>query len=99
MSRFIEVKDFSPPPGQEWSAGLYPGDGIYATQSGLMFVVGGQMNQIMLQGWQTLLKHRAEAEPAAPAGPAQFAQIDLHRLIDQILDHGKERAANAPLVR
>ena len=77
MSRYFEVKDYTPPGGQEWSGPDYPGDGVYLTNSGIMFVRAGVVWNIP-----------NDCLPLLTAGPSASADpgLDVHRLVDQFLD-------------
>lgn len=75
--KYIEIKDFTAPVGQEWSATSYPGEGAYLTASGqLVLVFAG----VAWCGPMDFARHLKSGSPGASGN------VDVNRLLDQILE-------------
>jgi len=78
--KYIEVKTTPIIPGNEWNVTSYPGDGLYMTGVGLIAVGSGMCTGM------TNVTHlvRDGAPEDTGSGSSGLAQIDIHKLIDQI---------------
>lgn len=75
MSRFLEIKELTPPAGMEHSPAAYPGNGAYLLPDGCLAIVGPSYTY-------TILK---EHVPPLVNSAGTTGGCDANRLLDQVL--------------
>jgi hypothetical protein len=75
MKKYIEVQDYRPAVGMEWTANNYPGPGLYETHSGIALVYGAPPS-VSIISVQPMPEIKTQAEGNS---------IDVHRLFDQLI--------------
>lgn len=88
MTQFIEIQNFTPPPGREYDVTAWPGPGMYKTNLGSWFMVYpvGTSHCVIGLGVASLCpipsKHRDElVPPVKPEPPTGVTAQDLLKAI------------------
>lgn len=74
----IQLREFTPPAGSEWSSTSYPGEGAYLTPFGVFVVFNNCVWGLNSPGWERLV---SGARATSTSG-----DVDIHRLLDQMIE-------------
>ena len=75
----IEIARHTPPTGMEYTATSYPGDGAYLLPNGALVFVKDGMVYALPTNYSALVRDGSSSGTAA-------AGLDVHRMLDQLLD-------------
>lgn len=91
--KYLEVKEFTPSSGNEWTPSAYPGLGLYLSYGALRLVDTGSVFQVSGALNAVLVEDRAD-ETAKGAGSEILATVDIHRLMDQLMEQRRDEREN-----